>query len=214
MLFRSLADVPQLAERHGINVTVGAWIDNHSDTNETELDTAIELARTHINVVRVIIGNEVVLRGDIPIEQLEKYLDKARDAIGQPVSTAEPWHVWLAHPDLAEHVDFIGVHLLPYWEGVNVETAVDYSFAQFRRLQKAFPGKPIVVAEIGWPSRGRTRESAVASDSNEALFLRRFLQRAEKEQIVYYVMEAFDQPWKAYQEGAVGSYWGDRKSVV
>ena len=62
----------------------------------------------------------------------------------------------------------------------SVETAVDYSFAQFRRLQKAFPGKPIVVAEIGWPSRGRTRESAVASDSNEALFLRRFLKRARK----------------------------------
>ena len=204
----TLAHVPQLAERHGINVTVGAWIDNHNDANETELDTAIELARTHINVVRVIIGNEVVLRGDIPIEQLEKYLDKARDAIGQPVSTAEPWHVWLAHPELAEHVDFIGVHLLPYWEGVSVDTAVDYSFAQFRRLQKAFPGKPIVVAEIGWPSRGRTREYAVASDSNEALFLRRFLKRAEKEQIIYYVMEAFDQPWKAYQEGAVGSYWG------
>jgi exo-beta-1,3-glucanase (GH17 family)/cellulose synthase/poly-beta-1,6-N-acetylglucosamine synthase-like glycosyltransferase len=206
--YGTLADVPQLAERHGINVTVGAWIDNHLDTNETELDNAIELARTHINVVRVMIGNEVVLQGYIPIEQLEKYLDKARDAIGQPVGTAEPWHVWLAHPELAEHVDFIGVHLLPYWEGVSVETAVDYSFAQFRRLQKAFPGKPIVVAEVGWPSRGRTRESAVASDANEALFLRRFLKRAEKEQIVYYLMEAFDQPWKAYQEGAVGSYWG------
>ncbi len=206
--YGTLAHVPQLAERHGINVTVGAWIDNHTDANETELDTAIELARTHINVVRVIIGNEVVLRGDIPIEQLEKYLDKAREAIGQPVSTAEPWHVWLAHPELADHVDFIGVHLLPYWEGVSVDTAVDYSFAQFRRLQRAFPGKPIVVAEIGWPSRGRTREYAVASESNEALFLRRFLKRAEKEQIVYYVMEAFDQPWKAYQEGAVGSYWG------
>jgi exo-beta-1,3-glucanase (GH17 family)/cellulose synthase/poly-beta-1,6-N-acetylglucosamine synthase-like glycosyltransferase len=206
--YGTLAHVPQLAERHGINVTVGAWIDNHRDTNETELGTAIQLARTHINVVRVIIGNEVVLRGDIPIEELEKYLDQAREAIGQPVSTAEPWHVWLAHPELADHVDFIGVHLLPYWEGVSVDTAVEYSFAQFRRLQKAFPGKPIVVAEIGWPSRGRTREYAVASDSNEALFLRRFLKRAEREQIVYYVMEAFDQPWKAYQEGAVGSYWG------
>ena len=206
--YGTLSDVPQLAERHGINVTVGAWIDNHLDSNETELDAAIELARTHINVVRVMIGNEVALQGYVPLEQLEKYLDKAREAIGQPVGTAEPWHVWLAHPELVDHVDFIGVHLLPYWEGVSVDTAVDYSFAQFRRLQKAFPGKPIVVAEVGWPSRGRTRESAVASDANEALFLRRFLKRAEKEQIVYYLMEAFDQPWKAYQEGAVGSYWG------
>src|SRR5207237_1386620 len=98
-------------------------------------------------------------RKELPTEDLEDYHDRARDAIGQPVSTAEPWHVWLAHPELAEHVDFIGVHLLPYWEGVPVDAAVEYSFRQFRRLQAAFPGKPIVIAEIGWPSRGRTRES-------------------------------------------------------
>ena len=126
--------------------------------------------------------------------------------------------MWLAHPDLAQHVDFIAVHLLPYWEGASVEVAVDYSLALFKRLQKAFPGKPIVVAEIGWPSRGRTRESAVASEANEALFLRRFLAKAHKQQINYYVVEAFDQPWKAYQEGAVGSYWGvydvDRQAEI
>ena len=204
----TLAHVPDLAEKHDLNVTLGAWIDDHRDKNEQELSTAIELAGTHINVARVIVGNEVVLRGDLPIEELEGYLDRARDALEQPVSTAEPWHVWLAHPDLAQHVDFIAVHLLPYWEGVSVDVAVDYSLAQFKHLQKAFPGKPIVVAEIGWPSRGRTRESAVASEANEALFLRRFLAQAHKRQINYYVMEAFDQPWKAYMEGAVGSYWG------
>ena len=204
----TLADVPALAEKHGLNVALGAWLDSHRDKNEEQLQAAIQLANSHINVVRVLIGNEVLLRGDLPIEELEKDLDRARAAIGAPVSTAEVWHVWLAHPELAQHVDFIAVHLLPYWEGVPVDEAVDYSVTQYKRLQKAFPHKPIVVAEIGWPSRGRTHESAVASDANEALFLRRFLHRAEKEQIVYYVMEAFDQPWKAYQEGAVGSYWG------
>jgi exo-beta-1,3-glucanase (GH17 family)/cellulose synthase/poly-beta-1,6-N-acetylglucosamine synthase-like glycosyltransferase len=204
----TLADVPALAEKHGLNVALGAWLDSHRDKNEEQLQGAIQLANSHINVVRVLIGNEVLLRGDLPIEELEKDLDRARAAIGQPVSTAEVWHVWLAHPELAQHVDFIAVHLLPYWEGVPVDEAVDYSVTQYKRLQKAFPHKPIVVAEIGWPSRGRTHESAVASDANEALFLRRFLHRAEKEHIVYYVMEAFDQPWKAYMEGAVGSYWG------
>ncbi|HET7757299.1 MAG TPA: glycosyltransferase, partial [Steroidobacteraceae bacterium] len=204
----TLADVPALAERHGINVAVGAWIDDHREQNQHELETVIELARTHINVVRVLVGNEVVLRGDLSVDELERYLDRARAAIGQPVSTAEPWHVWLAHPELAQHVDFIGVHLLPYWEGVPVDAAVEYSFAQLKRLQRTFPHKPIVIAEIGWPSHGRTRESAVASEANEALFLRRFLTRAAREQAIYYVMEAFDQPWKAYLEGAVGSYWG------
>ena len=33
---------------------------------------------------------------------MQPYLDRARDSIGQPVSTAEPWHVWLAHPDLVK----------------------------------------------------------------------------------------------------------------
>ena len=204
----TLSDVPELADRHGLNVALGAWLDAGRDKNEEQLRTVIDLANTHQNVVRVIIGNEVLFRGDLKIEELAGYLDRARASIGQPVGTAETWHTWLAYPELAQHVDYIGVHLLPYWEGVAVDRAVDYSFSQLRRLQKAFPHKPIVIAEIGWPSRGRTRESAVASDANEALFLRRFLQRAEQEQIVYYVMEAFDQPWKAYLEGAVGSYWG------
>ena len=204
----TLADIPELAEKHGINVTLGAWLDSHLDKNEEQMKTVIDLAGTHQNVVRVLIGNEVILRGDLTLEALEGYLDRARASIGQPVGTAETWHTWLAHPELAQHVDFIGVHFLPYWEGVPVDAAVDYSFAQLKRLQQTFPHKPIVIAEIGWPSRGRTRESAVASDANEALFLRRFLARAGKEQIKYYVMEAFDQPWKAYQEGAVGSYWG------
>jgi exo-beta-1,3-glucanase (GH17 family)/cellulose synthase/poly-beta-1,6-N-acetylglucosamine synthase-like glycosyltransferase len=204
----TLADVPALAEKRDINVAIGAWLDSHRDKNEEQLQTAIQLANSHVNVVRVLIGNEVLFRGDLPIEELEKNLDRARAAIGQPVGTAETWDTWLDYPELAQHVDFIGVHLLPYWEGVPVDKAVEYSLTQYKRLQKAYPHKQIVVAEIGWPSRGRTHESAVASTANEALFLRRFLNVAKKQEIIYYVMEAFDQPWKAYQEGAVGSYWG------
>jgi exo-beta-1,3-glucanase (GH17 family)/cellulose synthase/poly-beta-1,6-N-acetylglucosamine synthase-like glycosyltransferase len=204
----TLADIPELADHYDLNVALGVWLDSHKDRNEQQLQTAIDLANAHQNVVRVIVGNEVLLRGDLTLKELEGYLDRARAAIGPPVGTAETWDTWLSNPELAQHVDFIGVHLLPYWEGVPVDEAVNYSLAQYKRLHQAFPHKQIVIAEIGWPSRGRTRESAVASVANEALFLREFLHRAEKDEIVYYLMEAFDQPWKAYQEGAVGSYWG------
>src|SRR6185312_9675904 len=85
-----LGDVPQLAARHNINVALGAWIADHHERNEHELEAAIELARTHTNVTRVIVGNEVILRGDLPVEEFVKYLDRARDSIGQPVGTAEP----------------------------------------------------------------------------------------------------------------------------
>jgi exo-beta-1,3-glucanase (GH17 family) len=194
------AHVPQLAERYAINVAVGAWIGPNRDVNEKQLTTAIELARTHVNVPRVFIGNEVALRGDIALKELYVYLDRVRNEIDRPVGTAEPPRVWRSHPELAQHVDFIGVNLFPYEEGVSLDQAVDFSFAELARVKKDFPGKPVVVAAIGWPSRGRTRGSAVASAANEAAFLRRFLMRAERAGIIYYVMEDSGRPWEAHLE--------------
>ena len=211
----SLGEIPSLAARHKMLVSVGAWLDRARATNQAEIAAAIELARSHSNVIRVFVGNESVLRGDLTVAELSVELDRVREAVAQPVSTAEPWHVWVDNPELAEHVDFLGVHLLPYWEGIEVEQSIDFLVSRMEILQRTFPGKPIVIAEAGWPSQGRTRGAANASTSNEALFLRRFLQRAQQERYVYYLMEAFDQPWKARYEGAVGAYWGiydvDRK---
>src|SRR5690606_22560268 len=95
-----------------------------------------------------------------------------------------------------------------YWEGIAVDAAIDFLASRIEILERLFPDKPIVIAEAGWPSQGRTRGAADASTSNQALFLRRFLQRAQREGYVYYLMEAFDQPWKVRYEGAVGAYWG------
>lgn len=204
----TIALVPELAEARGLNVTLGIWLDHRLEHNETEITKGIELARAHKNIVRVIVGNESMLRGDMPVAAFVKYLDRVRGAVDQPVSTAEPWHVWLKNPELADHVDFITVHLLPYWEGVQVEKAVDYSIHMLKTVQAKFPGKRVIIGEVGWPSNGRTRDNAVASESNEALFLRRFLAWAEREKYVYYIMEAFDQPWKRQIESGVGAYWG------
>jgi len=204
----TLAEVPALARKHGIKVALGAWIDARRLSNATQVEQAIRLARQNSNVIRLIVGNEVVLRGDIPVSELTAYLDRVRTAVKQPVSTAEPWHVWIRHPELADHVDYLAVHMLPYWEGVSAEASIGYIDDKVAQLEKAFPGKKIVLAEVGWPSNGRTREAAVASDANEAMFLRRFLDRAKEQRYVYYLMEAFDQPWKAQSEGSVGAYWG------
>lgn len=207
----TLAEVPALAGKHGINVALGAWIDARLEKNEAEVSQLLQVANKYRrNVVRVIVGNEVVLRGDIPIQQLIRYLDKVRGELEIPVSTAEPWHIWKKHPELVKHVDYLAVHVLPYWEGVPVERAVEFVVERINELKVMYPDKPIVITEVGWPSNGRTRQGSVASDANEAIFLRRFLQRAEQENYIYYIMEAFDQTWKTSRqtEGSVGAYWG------
>ncbi|MGH8283327.1 MAG: glycosyltransferase, partial [Gammaproteobacteria bacterium] len=204
----TLAHIPTLARKYGINVALGAWIDKDQKQDAVQVADAIAIAKANHNVVRVIIGNEAILRGDLTSEELIPYLDEARAEIRQPVSTAEPWYTWIQHPELVAHVDFIAVHMLPYWEGVDVDLAVPYIAARMHDLQRAYPGKPIVIAEVGWPSDGRARHAAVASPANEAMFLRQFLAYAAVHHWTYYIMEAFDQPWKQQTEGAVGAYWG------
>jgi len=204
----AMADVPEIAARLGINVALGAWVDSNREASSAQVDRLIEIASAHRNVVRTIIGNEVLLRNDMTPEQLIGYLDRARKRLDVPVSTAEPWHIWLKYPQLAEHVDYLAVHMLPYWEGQKVDTAVDYIVMRYQQLHQRFPDKPIVIAEVGWPSQGRSKHDAVASQANEGIFLRSFLARAEQEHYIYYIMEAFDQPWKLHAERGVGAYWG------
>ncbi len=204
-----MAHVPELAKKYDLNVALGAWLDKRLEQNEIAVENVIKIAdKNRSNVVRVIVGNESILRGELSVEQLSKYLDHVRHELGAPVSTAEPHDVWVKHPELAKHVDYIAVHMLPYWEGVDIEVAVDFIIEKLGKLKRMFPDKPIVIAEVGWPSNGRTIKSAVAGEANQAKFLRRFLHRAHQEKYIYYVMEAFDQPWKRNLEGSVGAYWG------
>jgi hypothetical protein len=65
------------------------------------------------------------------------------------VSTAEPWHIWILYPELANHVDYLSVHMLPYWEGIEVEAAVEYVVDKMKLLEQTFPGKEILIGEVG-----------------------------------------------------------------
>ena len=66
----------------------------------------------------------------------------------------------------------------------------------------------MVIGEVGWPSDGVDIGNARASRVNQALFLRRFFATAEQRGLDYFVMEAFDQPWKTSFEGRAAGYWG------
>lgn len=203
-----IEEVPRLARDYGLKVTAGAWIGTDEEKNKAEIASLIRMARAHRNVDRLIVGNESILRTDVTVDELIQQLRKVRKAVRRPLSTAEPWHVWLAHPELVREVDFMAVHLLPYWEGLPVDKAVDYVLQRYYELQTAYPGKKIVISEVGWPSQGKTRQGADASTVNQARFLREFLNAAKIHNIDYFVMEAFDQPWKQSFEGSVGGYWG------
>ena len=205
---RGLEAVPALAARAGLTVTAGAWLGHGEAADRAELDALEALESRHRNVVRLVVGNETLLAARWPIERLVAALERVRARSTLPVSTAEPWHVWLEHPQLADHVDYLMVHLLPYWEGVPAERAVEHALGRLAQLRAAFPGKPIVVGEFGWPSAGSARGAAHPSPEAQARVVREFAAHAQRSGLDAIVIEAFDQPWKRRLEGAVGPHWG------
>lgn len=222
------AAIPALARRYGMTVTAGAWLSTDKDQNNLEIKALIQLLRDSDNIDRVIVGNETLLRGDLAPRQLMRYIDIVKRRSHVPVSTAESWDIWLTTDrerrrqmhELARHVDFITVHLLPYWEGVPRVNAVTHVMRRYEEMRREYPNKKIVIGEVGWPSGGsrvpiknleRPTDPVVystASVADEAQFIREFLPLARQKGLDYYLMEAIDQPWKRTNEGRTGAYWG------
>jgi exo-beta-1,3-glucanase (GH17 family)/cellulose synthase/poly-beta-1,6-N-acetylglucosamine synthase-like glycosyltransferase len=207
-----LEQVPQLASEYGLRVSLGIWLDEWEEQNEWEIERAIELANTHRNVDSVIVGNETIYRNKAlykreNVEDLIAKIQRVKRSVRVPVTTAEVWDIWLEHPELVSAVDYLAVHILPYWEGLPGSVAVDHAIKVYQRLREAYPGKRIVIAEFGWPSAGLNRKDAVPSPITQAEIVRNFVTRADAMGIDYSIIEAFDQPWKT-GEGSVGPYWG------
>ncbi len=203
-----MADIPRLAMDYPLKVTLGAWLDTKVDADSVEVKRLIQTANVNSDVDRVLVGNEVLLRADLTATQLIAYINEVKRGVHVPVSTAEPWHVWMKHPELAASVDYITIHLLPYWEGLPIDDSLRYIMDKLDQVQRAYPGKHVVIGEVGWPSNGVAIGGAHASRINQAIFLRKFFNVAKERGLDYFVMEAFDQPWKTSFEGRAAGYWG------
>ena len=211
-----LEKVPELARQHGLNVTFGAWLTSEVEekgriVNEAETDALIKAANAFPDdIKRVIVGNEVLLRNDLPPEKLIAYIRKVKAEIAQPVSYADVWAFYLQYPEVGREVDYITIHILPFWEDepVGIDEVEAHIVKIVTRIREAFPGKPILIGETGWPSLGRDRGPAHVSTVNQARFVRKMARLAKEYDFDYNIVEAFDQPWKAKLENTVGAAWG------
>jgi exo-beta-1,3-glucanase (GH17 family) len=203
--------VTKLASGLGLKVWQGIWLGRNRAENRREVEAALKLARLHPGMIEAfIVGNEVLLRGELPAAKIKTYLEEVRSRSGVPVTYADVWEFWLKAPELAPATDFVTIHILPYWEDkpVAAEEAVAHVREIRERLKSAFAGKEIWIGEVGWPSAGRMRDGALPSPANEARVLSGVVAAAKAEGWKVNLIEAFDQPWKRLLEGTVGGYWG------
>jgi exo-beta-1,3-glucanase (GH17 family) len=206
-----LDKVPELASRVGLKVLLGVWIGRDRAKNALLINTAVSLVKDHPGVVAaLIVGSEVLLRGDMTVGDLRDTIRSVKPRVNVPVTYADVWEFWLRYREVGEDVDFVTAHFLPYWEDVppRAEDAAAHVDGFRKQVVAAFPGKEVLIGETGWPSHGRMRDGALASRVNQARFISQILERARQENFRVNFFEAYDEPWKRRWEGSVGGYWG------
>jgi exo-beta-1,3-glucanase (GH17 family) len=200
-----------IARRHGLKVMQGIWLSGNPAKNKVEIDTAIQLAKQYPETIRaLIVGNEVLLRGEMSAQNLAATIRNVKSQTSVPVTYADVWEFWLRTRDVYDAVDFVTIHILPYWEDfpISARDSVSHLDSIRKKVAAAFPNKDILIGETGFPSAGRMREGAEPSPSNQARVIHDIIALSKRDKFRVNVIEAFDQPWKRQLEGTVGGHWG------
>ena len=206
-----LDKVPSLAEKAGLKVIQGIWLGGNRLKNLAQIATVVGLTKEYPSVITaVVVGNEVLLRGEMTTSDLAATIRSVKAQVSLPVTYADVWEYWLRNREVYEAVDFVTIHILPYWEDfpIRARYAAAHVDAIRKRMSVAFPNKEILIGETGWPSAGRMREGALPSRTNQARVVSEILDLARREHFRVNLIEAYDQPWKRQLEGTVGGYWG------
>ncbi|MFD2725560.1 glycoside hydrolase family 17 protein [Hyunsoonleella rubra] len=202
--------VPMVAKKHGLKTLVGAWLGDDKEDNEKEIEGLISLAKSG-NVDVAAVGNEVLYRNDLTLEELVGYINRVKEALAGldiPVGYVDAYYEFSRHPILVESTDVVLANLYPYWEGCPIEYALGHMQAMFGSVVDAAQGKPIIITETGWPSEGGGLDGAIAGGEATMKYFIDTIRWTKENDIPIFYFSSFDESWKTGNEGDVGAYWG------
>jgi GPH family glycoside/pentoside/hexuronide:cation symporter len=201
--------IPRLAREKGLKTMVGAWIGPDRARNEREIEALIALARQGLVGVAVV-GNEVLLRGDLPEPELLAYLARVKAALPAdvPVGCVDAYFHFLERPALTAACDVLLPNCYPFWEGADIGMAAQYLRRMHGLVKAAGGAKTVIVTETGWPGSGQPLAGAVPSADNAMRYFIDVQQWGRHEGVKLFYFSSFDEPWKLGSEGEVGTQWG------
>ncbi len=201
--------IPGVARAKGLKTMVGAWIGHDRERNEREILALLKLADDGMVDIAVV-GNEVLLRGELPEQELLGYLRRVRAALPDKVrlGCVDSYAQFLERPALTAACDVVLPNCYPFWEGADIAQASQYLGRMVALVQAAAGEKTVIVTETGWPGQGQPVGEAIPSAENAMRYFIDVQQWAGREGAKLFYFSSFDEPWKARQEGEVGAQWG------
>ncbi|MBL7062644.1 MAG: hypothetical protein ISS49_00365 [Anaerolineae bacterium] len=211
---RHLETVITATREVSLPLTLGIWLSGNSEEDRAEIECAVSQVQANPHIASIVVGNESILSGWLTVTQVCSYTLEVQERTGLPVITAEPWHVWVNNPNLAACVDYLLIHIHPYWECQPIENAVAFVQEKYEQVSTQYADKVVIIGETGWPTAGTGREDhcgsmPAPSPEQQSLFAADFLNWAEQEGVEFYYFGAFDEPWKCEGERPeVECHWG------
>lgn len=200
--------IPVAAREKGLKTMVGAWIGDDKSDNDQEIQALIDQAKQG-NVDIAVVGNEVLLRGELAVEEIVAYIHQVKEALPDiPVGYVDAYYQFTQHEDLVKVCDVILINCYPFWEGCPLDQSTIYLKQMYEAVRKVSNGKPVIIAETGWPSEGEQVGQAKASQENAITYFMNVQTWATKEKIDSFYFSSFDESWKVHHEGDVGQRWG------
>jgi exo-beta-1,3-glucanase (GH17 family) len=200
--------IPRIAHKHGMKTLVGAWLSDDKEQNEKEIEALIQLAKEG-SVDIAAVGNEVLYRKDLTLEELLGYIKRVKKALPNiPVGYVDAYYEFSRHPELVEVSDIILSNCYPYWEGCHIDGALSHMQQMYAEVVASANGKPIIITETGWPSEGSSLKGAHATEENAMKYFINTQVWSAKANIDVFYFSSFDESWKTGDEGDVGAFWG------
>jgi exo-beta-1,3-glucanase (GH17 family) len=175
--------------------------------NRNQINKLIELANQYPTIICTLsAGNEACVDWTdhyVPVSSVINYVKLIKKGAKQPVTFCENYVPWLSKlKPLVKEVDFISIHTYPVWEYKHIHEALDYTKDNYYAVAKMYPDKPVVITEAGWAtnSNGRGIEPHNVSEENQEIYYHDLVNWTDKENILTFVFEAFDESWKGSNE--------------
>ena len=200
--------IPIIAREFGLKTMVGAWLGDDKALNESEIAGLIDLAnKGYVDIAAV--GNEVLYRKDLTVEELLEYISRVKTALPETlVAYVDAYYEFSARPEITAACDVILANCYPYWEGCHIDYSLMHIQKMYYQALHAGQGKKVIISETGWPSQGTNLDAAQPSKMNALRYFMNMQRWAAEADIEMFYFSSFDESWKVGAEGDVGAYWG------
>ena len=184
--------------------------------NELQIKKLIKLANEFPDIIfSLSVGNEACVDWTdhyVPVDRVIKYVRMVKKSAKQPVTFCENYLPWLGKlKELVDEVDFISIHTYPVWEYKDIHEALEYTKQNYYAVADVYPDKLVVITEAGWAtnSNGKGIHVHNVSEEYQKTYYEDLMRWNEEDDILTFVFEAFDEPWKGSdEEFEPEKHWG------